>query len=186
MFTRKQFIDKYSTVAANVTKNTGIFPETLLAMAIVESQGKKNNVWYVGAGLVATKANNYFGIKDSSSWNGETIKLPTPGDKDKISTFRKYDLIEDSFKDFVKFLKINPRYKKNGVFNSKDYPEQIINIARAGYAENMQYAVVITSVANSVAKAIKNQIIKPLQNNKGIAGALLAFFFLLLYNKKLK
>lgn len=177
MFTRKQFVEKYYSVAKNVTKNTGIFPETLIAMAIVESQGKVNNVWYVGAGLVAVKGNNYFGIKDSSTWKGETIKLPTPGDADKISTFRKYDSIEDSFKDFVKFLKINPRYKKNNVFASNDYAEQIINIARAGYAENMQYAVVIKSVADSVAKAIKNQIIKPLQNNKGIAGTLLAFFF---------
>lgn len=186
MFTRKQFIDKYSTVASNVTKNTGIFPETLLAMAIVESQGKVNNVYLVGAGLIAVKANNYFGIKDSTSWTGQTIQLPTPGDAQKISTFRKYNTIEESFKDFVKFLKTNPRYKNAGVFDSNDYAEQIINIARAGYAENKNYAVVITSVANSVAKAIKNQIIKPLQNNKTIVGGLIAFFFLLLYNKKFK
>jgi hypothetical protein len=99
---------------------------------------------------------------------------------------KKYNTIEDSFKDFVKFLKTNPRYKNAGVFNSNDYAEQIINIARAGYAENKNYAVVITSVANSVAKAIKNQIIKPLQNNKTIIGGLIAFFFLLLYNKKFK
>jgi len=177
MYTRKQFIDKYFNVAKAVTAGTGIFPETLLSMAIVESQGKKNDIWYVGAGLVATKANNYFGIKDSSKWNGETIKLPTPGDAQKISTFRKYNSVNDSFEDFVKFLKTNPRYTRAGVFNANNYAEQITSIAVAGYAENESYAKVITSVANSVAKAIKNQVVKPLQNNKGIAATLIAIFF---------
>jgi flagellar protein FlgJ len=185
MFTRKAFIEKYYPIAKSVTNGTGIFPETLLSIAIVESQGKKNNVWYVGAGLVATKANNFFGIKDSTTWKGATIQLPTPGDADKISTFRKYSSIEDSFKDFVKFLKSNTRYKNAGVFDSNDYAEQIINIARAGYAENKNYSALITSVANSVSKAINNNLIKPIQNNKGIAGGLLSFFFLLyLINKK--
>lgn len=182
MFTRKEFISKYYPIAKQITNGTRIFPETLLSMAIVESQGKVNNVWFVGAGLVAKKANNFFGIKDSTSWKGKTIDLPTPGDADKISRFRKYNSIEDSLKDFVIFLKSNPRYKKAGVFDSNDYAEQIINIARAGYAEAKNYSEVITSVANSVAKAIKSNIIKPIQNNKGIAGGLLAFFFLLVYN----
>ena len=177
MYSRKQFIDKYYNDAKEVTTGTGIFPETLLSMAIVESQGKRNNNWYVGAGLVAVKANNYFGIKDSIQWKGETIKLPTPGDAQKVSTFRKYASVKDSFKDFVRFLRNNPRYKRAGVFNANNYAEQITSIAVAGYAENESYAKVITSVANSVAKAIKNQVIKPIQNNKGVGAILVAIFF---------
>lgn len=183
MYKRKDFIDKYYPIALEVTKNSGIFPETLLAMAIVESSGKVGKEYLVGANASARYANNYFGIKSSTAWKGATVKLSTPNDAQKTSTFRSYPTVKDSFIDYVKFLKVNPRYVKANVFNSEDYPTQIINIARAGYAENTQYADLVTNVANSVSKAIEKNIIKPIKDNKGIAGGLLTFFFLLLYLK---
>jgi flagellum-specific peptidoglycan hydrolase FlgJ len=82
MLTREQFIKTNYQKALNVTKGTGIFPETLLAMAVVESQGKgPDGNWYPGQGLVAKEANNYFGIKASAAWTGKTVALPTPGDE---------------------------------------------------------------------------------------------------------
>jgi flagellar protein FlgJ len=174
MLTREQFIKANYQQALNATRGTGIFPETLLAMAVVESQGKAaDGNWYPGLGLVARKANNFFGIKASANWKGETISLPTPGDADKISVFRMYDSFEDSLKDFVNFLKVNPRYTKAGVFNSQDYPTQIVNIARAGYAENPNYSNIITSVANRVNKLMKDYI-EPIQKNNKILPLLAA------------
>lgn len=154
--TREQWIKDNWSAAVKATQGTGIFPETLMAMAVVESQGKVNGNWLPGAGLVAKKANNYFGIKASSSWKGSTVALPTPGDADKISTFRVYPNFQASVEDFVKFLQSNPRYTKAGVFTAKDYVEQIVSIARAGYAENPNYANLITQVAEKVKTYVKD------------------------------
>jgi flagellum-specific peptidoglycan hydrolase FlgJ len=155
MLTREEFIKLYWPAVNELTKGTGIFPETLLGIAIIESQGKINGTWYPGQGLVARKANNYFGIKNSAQWKGQTILLPTPGDADKISSFRVYASLEDSAKDFINFLKTNPRYTNAGVFQSNDYGEQFIRIAKAGYAENPAYAVLLTKVADTFKKYVK-------------------------------
>ena len=184
LLNRKDWIRKYYPIAAKVTAGTGIFPETMLAMAVVESQGKgADGNWYPGLGLVARTANNYFGIKASSAWKGATIDLPTPGDADKISTFRKYNNVGESIADFINFLKVNPRYKNAGVFSAASYPEQIIAIARAGYAENPNYSSLITSVANKV-KEYTADLRDTIERNSGtllpilIAGFLIGAFFL--------
>jgi flagellum-specific peptidoglycan hydrolase FlgJ len=184
LLNRKDWIRKYYPIAAKVTAGTGIFPETMLAMAVVESQGKgSDGNYYPGLGLVARTANNYFGIKDSSAWRGDTIDLPTPGDADKISTFRKYNSIAESIADFINFLKVNPRYTKAGVFSAANYPEQIIAIAKAGYAENPNYSNIITSVANKV-KEYTEDLRNTIDKNSGtllpilIAGFLIGAFFL--------
>lgn len=165
MLNREEFIKANYQAALNAIKGTGIYPETLLAMAVVESQGKaQDGNWYPGLGLVARKANNFFGIKTSPTWKGKTVALPTPGDADKISTFRVYDSFEDSLKDFIKFLQVNPRYTKAGVFKAEDYVSQILAIARAGYSESPTYKTIITQVANKV-KTLMANYIEPIKNN---------------------
>jgi flagellum-specific peptidoglycan hydrolase FlgJ len=125
-------------------------------LAIVESQGKgPDGKYYPGLNASSRRANNYFGIKKGVNWTGQTINLPTPGDADKISTFRKYASIEDSFEDFGRFLSVNPRYKKAGIFDAPDFITQMQLIAKAGYAENPNYASLLTNVANSVNNTIK-------------------------------
>lgn len=156
MLTRNEFINKYASAAQNVYKKYNVFPETVLTLAIVESQGKAaDGKYYPGLNASAKKANNYFGIK-AANWNGQTIKLSTPGDADKISVFRKYASIEDSFNDFGKFLNENPRYKKAGVFEAPDFITQMQLIAKAGYAENPNYATLLTNVSKTVNDQIKN------------------------------
>jgi len=184
LLSRKDWIRKYYPIAAQVTKGSGIFPETLLAMAVVESQGKgSDGNWYPGAGLVAREANNYFGIKASAGWKGDTIELPTPGDADKISVFRAYNTVGDSIADFVKFLQVNPRYTRAGVFSAPNYPEQIIAIARAGYAENPNYSSLVNSVAKKVTEYTKD-LKATIDKNTGtilpilLAGFLIGLFFI--------
>jgi len=156
LLTRKQYTELYFPLAKKVTKGTGIFPETLLAIDIVEGQGKVNGVYYPAQSVLVRKANNHFGIKKYPKWNGKTIKVNTPNDAQKISEFVVYNNTEDSYKGFVNFLKINPRYQSAGVFNAESYPDQIIKIARAGYAENPNYANTIVSVANKINEVAKN------------------------------
>jgi flagellar protein FlgJ len=181
---REDWVKRYWNEAVAATKGTKIFPETMLAMAVVESSGKaKDGNWYPGFGLLAQKANNYFGIKSSTGWKGATVALPTPGDADKISTFRVYPGLKESIADFVNFLQRNPRYENAGVFDSPDYVSQIVAIAKAGYAENPNYANMVSKIANSI-KGWTKDIAKEIENNSRniipflFAGALIGIFFL--------
>lgn len=158
---RQAFTEKYAPAIANLCKGTGIYPQTLLAMAIVESQGKApNGNYYVGLSPLAAKYKNYFGIKKGVGWKGKTIALDTPNDADPVSIFRVYNSFEDSAADFIKFLKTNKRYEKAGVFKAPSYPEQIMRIAKAGYSESSSYTEVITAVAKKINGYI-DKIIKP-------------------------
>ena len=188
LLNREDWVKKYWLDAVAATAGTNIFPETMLAMAVVESQGKgSDGNYYPGLGLTARKANNYFGIKTSSAWKGETISLPTPGDADKISVFRVYPSLKDSIKDFVKFLQDNPRYKKAGVFAAPDYVSQIMAIARAGYSESSTYASVVTSIANKVKNYVKDIVVPIAQNGKYIPILVAALIITgLLITKKFK
>jgi flagellar protein FlgJ len=169
LLNREDWVKKYWIDAVAATAGTNIFPETMLAMAVVESQGKAaDGNYYPGLGLTAKRANNYFGIKASTAWKGKTVDLPTPGDAQKISRFRVYANLKESIQDFVKFLQTNPRYKKAGVFESPDYVSQILAIAKAGYSESSTYANIVTSVANKVKTYVKDIVIPITQNGKYI------------------
>lgn len=169
LLNREDWVKKYWIDAVAATAGTNIFPETMLAMAVVESQGKAaDGNYYPGLGLTAKRANNYFGIKASTAWKGKTVDLPTPGDAQKISRFRVYANLKESIQDFVKFLQTNPRYKKAGVFESPDYVSQILAIAKAGYSESSTYANIVTSVANKVKTYVKDIVIPITLNGKYI------------------
>jgi flagellum-specific peptidoglycan hydrolase FlgJ len=188
LLTREEWVKANWPAAVKATTGTGIFPETMMAMAVVESQGRVNGNWYPGQGLVAKRANNYFGIKTSSAWKGATVALPTPGDADKISTFRVYPNFEASVADFIKFLQVNPRYTNAGVFQAQNYVEQIVAIARAGYAESPSYTTIVTSVANKVKYYVKNIILPTTTDAKKylpllVAGLIIAGLFV---SKKLQ
>jgi flagellum-specific peptidoglycan hydrolase FlgJ len=180
MLSRKEWIAVNVGFAREVTKGTKIFPETLLAMAIVESQYPVNGNYYPGESPLAKKGQNYFGIKKGVGWSGPTITLPTPNDADKTSIFRKYSNFKESCKDFVSFLQKNPRYKENGVFDANDYVEQIVSIAKSGYAESNAYINIVTKVAASVKKQI-DKIIAPIVKNNAIIPLMVAALIISLY-----
>jgi len=180
MLTRSQFINTYAPAAQRVYEKYGVFPQTVLTLAIVESQGKSNDGnYYPGLSANARLANNYFGIK-AFNWNGPTIKLATKNDKDKISTFRKYASVSDSFEDFAKFLRTNDRYEDEGVFTAPDFLTQITRIAKAGYAENPRYLELLKTVSSSVNNAIKQ--VKEITKKPESWFILLAIAGVLFYN----
>jgi hypothetical protein len=155
MMTRAEFSTKYAPLAVKVSAGTGIFPETVLSFAIVESQTQaKDGNYYPGTDLPAKEANNYFGIKKYPQWFGPWIELPTSKDSTKRSKFVVYENIEASFAGFIDFLKRNPRYAEKGVFNAPDFQTQIIRIGAAGYEENPKAAATKAKVAASIKKYI--------------------------------
>jgi len=162
-YTRAEFTKRYSPFIAKAVKGTGILVGTVLAQAIIESQGKVSSGAYeVGASKLSREANNYFGIK-CHNWKGKTYNINTgeytsSGEYyvEKGSCFRAYPSVQDSIKDYVKFLKENPRYDKAGVFKAKTVREQAEALKRGGYATALNYPSTIESVYNG----IKNNIVE--------------------------
>lgn len=161
MMTRKQFIEKYTPAAVEITRGTGIFPLTLLSAAVVESQGKgKDGNWYVGNSQLAKEANNYFGIKAHKSWSGPIYNIRTrevsKGGKEyhENADFRKYGSFQESARDYVNFLRNNPRYTKHGVFTADTVQLQFQALKDAGYATDPNYVGLLSSVANGLKRYI--------------------------------
>jgi len=157
-YTREEFVKKYGGFISYAIKDTGLLQGTVIAQAIIESQGKTSDgSWKVGASKLAREANNFFGIK-CHNWKGDGYNIDTgeenpDGSKyiDSNACFRKYNSVEDSIKDYVSFLKSNKRYENAGVFQAKTVKEQAEALKRAGYATAVNYATTIDQVYQGIA-----------------------------------
>ena len=162
MYTRENFVTRFTPFVNKTVRGTGLFPGTVFAQAIIESQGKVGGTYYVGASTLSQKANNYFGIK-CHGWSGKTFNIDT-GEQhpdgttyiDKKACFRAYDRVEDSIKDYVNFLLSNPRYRDAGVFDAKSVEEQADALKRAGYATGTHYAQLVKDVYANIKGYIKS------------------------------
>lgn len=148
----KDWISANAELAKSVTESTGIFPEIMLAQAIIESA--KNGV--MPGTLLAKKYNNYFGIKAGPKWKGKTVNIETGEYEDgKLVTdyksfFRVYGSPVDSFRDYVNFLQANKRYTK--ALQAKTPEAQAIELQRAGYSTNPEYSKTISAMGNVIRK----------------------------------
>ena len=106
----------------------------VIAQAILES--------YWGRSSLASKYNNYFGLKCGSSWKGKSVNLATkeeykPGTyKDIRANFRVYDSVEEGVQGYFDF--INTRRYKN-LKGVTDYKTYIKNLKKDGYATSSRY-----------------------------------------------
>lgn len=125
---KQEFISKIEKKAEEEYIKNGILPSITISQAILESN------W--GKSRLALEGNNLFGIKADESWHGERINFKTKENyKDYIKAdFRKYSSWDKSISDYANFLRNNGRYKKNGLFDSKDYIKQAQSLEDAGYA----------------------------------------------------
>ncbi|MHA1286430.1 MAG: glucosaminidase domain-containing protein [Candidatus Thorarchaeota archaeon] len=144
--TREQLVAQYGGFIKRAVEGTGIHPEILIGQMILESSGKDaQGNRMVGASGLAQEGNNWFGIKADRSWKGPTVTKQT---RLHAGEFRKYNALEESIVDYVKFLQENPRYKKAGVFDAKTYEEQALAIGSAGYsASSSNYGEKLAAVA---------------------------------------
>ena len=160
---RKEFVKEFGSFILNVTKVSGILAGTLIAQAILESSGKEGSLWLVGGSKLSRKANNFFGIKCGSSWQGEKYEIETTewNEKEQYyytvkACFRKYRTVEDSIKDYVQFLQKNQRYKNAGVFEAKTVKTQAQALQKAGYATSPNDADLVNKVYLTVSKQISS------------------------------
>ncbi len=127
--TANLYIEKYKELAIQEMLLTGIPASITLAQGMHESAN--------GTSQLARNANNHFGVKCGSTWTGK--KYYRNGNK-RNSCFRKYNTVEEAFKDRSRFLTNNKNYTKLFTYKRTDYKKWAYGLQRAGYASSRYYA----------------------------------------------
>ena len=131
------FLSSITPAAKQVAQELGIDPRIILAQAALETGYGK-----------AMKGNNLFGIKSHGKADGlmvATHEVINGKSVPVTDSFRQYDTLEDSVKDYGAFLKSNPRYAE--MLKAQDLDQQIIKLGQSGYATDPEYADKIASIA---------------------------------------
>jgi flagellar protein FlgJ len=142
------FTDKLAGYADQASRATGVPAKFMLGQAALESGwGKRQIVAPDG-----TPSNNLFGIKAGPSWKGKVVEAVTTEYVNgqpvtKRERFRAYDTPADSFADYAKMLKNNPRYE-NVLAHTTDAASFARGLQRAGYATDPMYAAKLTRIIN--------------------------------------
>lgn len=141
------FLDKYGQPAYDISRQSGVPYEVILGQAIVESG------W--GESGLTTSANNFFGIKAGSDWDGEIYRTRTREQQPDgtvyyvTAAFRKYATPLDSFRDHALLLTTSSRYE--GAFEHSRDPVRFLEaVWEAGYATDTQYVEIVGAVINSI------------------------------------
>jgi LysM repeat protein len=124
----ESYIEKYKDLAISEMKRTGVPASITLSQGMIESD--------YGRSSLAIKANNHFGIKCHTDWNGPRF---FKNDDKKNECFRKYSNPDESFRDHSDFLVSGSRYVSLFKFNPTDYKAWANGLKKAGYATNPDY-----------------------------------------------
>jgi LysM repeat protein len=133
--TREQYISNYKALCIRQMKMSGIPASIIMAQACLESSN--------GNSVLAVKANNHFGIKCHTTWDGDVIYH----DDDRAQEcFRKYDTPDGSFLDHSDFLRYRDRYASLFDLPITDYKGWAHGLKKAGYATNPMYAELLIKI----------------------------------------
>ena len=138
MSKQTDFFAKYADYAEQTQNLFGVPASITLAQAALESG------W--GTSGLTVKANNFFGIKASSDWKGETYSAVTVEYLNGVrvenvnALWRKYSSAKESFNDHAKFLLKFSRYKKLFSLPVSDYKGWAVGLQSAGYATDPLYS----------------------------------------------
>ena len=150
------FIKRFLPVALKVEEETGFKPGILRFALLTQSAHE------TGWGK-SVKANNYFGIKGRGQWFRTKEVYASPDLKFPGATihsvhpvvtlpFSSYHNPIDSFYDYVRFIRENPRYKK--AVAAETIEEYLSEIARAGYGTDPEMETKLLNVLKSVRKRL--------------------------------
>lgn len=130
----EEYIDRYSSLAVEHQDEFGIPASITLAQGLLESAA--------GRSTLATKANNHFGIKCHKEWKGKSVKR---NDDAPNECFRKYNTVEESFRDHSLFLR-RSRYQKLFKLDVTDYQNWAKGLRECGYATDPNYAARLITI----------------------------------------
>jgi LysM repeat protein len=133
-YTVDSYIQRFKGIAVAEMNRYGIPASITMAQAILESGTGKSDL--------AKYANNHFGIKCTSDWNGKGYYKD---DDKKDDCFRVYKNPEESFRDHSEFLK-RKRYAFLFELDKDDYKGWAKGLKQAGYATNPKYPDLLISL----------------------------------------
>jgi LysM repeat protein len=153
---RKEYIEKYSSLAIIQMHQYKIPASITLAQGILESNH--------GNSRLATKANNHFGIK-CHGWEGKKIFAD---DDKKNECFRNYKDVLESFVDHSLFLNKYSRYEFLFDYKITDYKSWAKGLKKAGYATNSKYPELLIKIIeeNKLYQFDREKIDKNLMSGK--------------------
>jgi flagellar protein FlgJ len=145
----KEFVKRLWPWAQEAAEQLGLAPVTLLAQAALETGWGKHMMRLADG----SPANNLFGIKADRRWEGGKVSSGTLEFEQGVAvrkkeSFRAYDSLRDSFRDYVDFLRSNPRYSE-ALANSGDAKSFFSELQQAGYATDPAYAEKVVAVLES-------------------------------------
>lgn len=133
--THKEFIEVIAKYVIKYANDYGIKVHSpIIAQAILESG------W--GGSTLASKYNNFFGLKCGGSWKGKSVNMATKEEytvgtlTDIRANFRVYDSIEDGVKGYFEFINYSRYANLKGVKEPEEYCRRI---KADGYATSSTY-----------------------------------------------
>ena len=153
----KEFVEQLLPLAESMAPELGVDPRVLIAQAALETGWGKH---ITRAPDSQTSSYNLFNIKAGSLWQGETVGVSTLEYVDGIpqrerAQFRAYAGYEESFADYVEFLKTSSRYQQ--ALEQADNPIRYLQeLQAAGYATDPEYADKISRIMSADVIALLN------------------------------
>ena len=149
-----KYIEQYKNLAIEQMRKHHIPASITLAQGLLESGAGKSRL--------AVEANNHFGIKCGSSWEGPYIRHD---DDERAEKFRKYNNVKESYDDHSRFLK-KQRYAYLFELDEKDYEGWAKGLKKCGYATNPNYAFSLIDIIERYDLAQYDQTKKSSKKNK--------------------
>ncbi|VAW94111.1 Flagellar protein FlgJ [peptidoglycan hydrolase] [hydrothermal vent metagenome] len=137
---QQHFIDTVRPYAEKAASKLGANADVLIAQAALETGWGQA----VQRHQDGSSGFNLFNIKANKNWQGPTVSKFTVEFKGGIvqrehANFRAYTSMDESFNDYVNYLKSNPRYAQ--ALNVANDPNNYIHaLANSGYATDPKYA----------------------------------------------
>lgn len=140
------FVDAIRPYAEEAANQLGVPVEFIMAQAALESAWGQQP---------ADGTGNLFGIKADRSWKGasslqSTQEFSGGAFHHEQAAFRRYESTAESFADYVRFLKDNPRYSQ-ALDHGGDGERFVRGLQQAGYATDPRYAEKIIRISRSQA-----------------------------------
>jgi flagellum-specific peptidoglycan hydrolase FlgJ len=140
----QNYIDSFQLTASHEMLRSGVPASIKLAQGILESR--------YGQSELAVHANNHFGMKCGTEWQGNRYCKYSPEWSDgkvesqKLGCFRRYDNVAACYKAHSDFLRYRKYYKDLFLLSSYDYESWAKGLQKAGYATDPNYAEKLISL----------------------------------------
>ncbi|MGJ0517052.1 MAG: flagellar assembly peptidoglycan hydrolase FlgJ [Methylomicrobium sp.] len=134
------FVRHLHPIAEQAARELGVEPKVLLAQAALETN------W--GRSLIKNSDGestfNLFNIKAGKAWQGDkaqarTLEYEHGVGRKMQARFRSYESFEESFQDYVRLIKSNPRYG-DALKQAGSAEHYLRGLQQAGYATDPKYA----------------------------------------------